>query len=63
MAGGEPGALGINRLERADGTQVALSGCDRIDAQAGDTLVISTPGGGGWGKPPRSPSCDGPDSE
>jgi 5-oxoprolinase (ATP-hydrolysing) len=52
MAGGEPGALGVNRLERADGTQVALAGCDRIDAEAGDTLVISTPGGGGWGKPP-----------
>ena len=52
MAGGEPGALGVNRLDRADGTHLALAGCDRVDAEAGDTLVIATPGGGGWGKPP-----------
>jgi 5-oxoprolinase (ATP-hydrolysing) len=55
MAGGQPGALGWNRLVRADGTVVALRGCDSIDAAIGDTLEIATPGGGGWGSPPNSP--------
>ncbi|MGQ0843602.1 MAG: hydantoinase B/oxoprolinase family protein [Sporichthyaceae bacterium] len=49
LAGGRPGALGVNRLERADGTSVELAGCDRVDAEAGDCLTIWTPGGGGWG--------------
>ncbi|MGQ0467917.1 MAG: hydantoinase B/oxoprolinase family protein [Sporichthyaceae bacterium] len=51
LAGGEPGALGVNRLQKPDGTQIHLAGCDRVDAEAGDVLSISTPGGGGWGKP------------
>jgi len=55
MAGGEPGALGVNRLLKADGSTVDLAGCDRIDAQPGDVLWIRTPGGGGWGKPERRP--------
>ncbi len=52
MAGGQPGALGRNRLIRADGTVVPMRGCDSVDAAAGDTLEIATPGGGGWGTPP-----------
>ncbi len=56
MAGGEPGALGTNALERADGTVVPLGGSDRIDAGPGDVLVITTPGGGGYG--PRSGVAD-----
>ena len=51
MAGGSPGALGRNHVERADGSTVELAGCDSTDVQAGDTLVIETPGGGGYGAP------------
>jgi 5-oxoprolinase (ATP-hydrolysing) len=50
MAGGSPGALGANRVERADGTVTELAGCDSVDVQSGDVLVIETPGGGGYGR-------------
>ncbi|MFH0516834.1 hydantoinase B/oxoprolinase family protein [Streptomyces sp. M41] len=55
LAGGEPGALGANRVERADGTVTALAGSDSADVGPGDVLVIETPGGGGYGPPPRDP--------
>lgn len=58
MAGGGPGALGINRVERADGTVVELDGCDVAELGAGDTLVIETPGGGGYGDPGISSNPD-----
>jgi 5-oxoprolinase (ATP-hydrolysing) len=50
MAGGSPGALGHNRVERADGSTVELAGCDSAEVRAGDVLVIETPGGGGYGR-------------
>ncbi|WP_329414921.1 hydantoinase B/oxoprolinase family protein [Nocardia vinacea] len=49
MAGGAPGALGRNRIERADGTVQDLSGADSAHLDPGDVLVIETPGGGGYG--------------
>jgi 5-oxoprolinase (ATP-hydrolysing) len=49
MAGGEPGAVGRNRVYRADGTVVELAGCDSADLRPGDVLEIVTPGGGGYG--------------
>jgi 5-oxoprolinase (ATP-hydrolysing) len=55
MAGGGPGALGANRVERADGTVTELGGSDAADVGPGDVLVIETPGGGGYGPPPRDP--------
>jgi 5-oxoprolinase (ATP-hydrolysing) len=51
MAGGRPGALGRNYVERADGTVVRLAGADSVDVAAGDVLVVETPGGGGYGSP------------
>ncbi|MFE4969319.1 hydantoinase B/oxoprolinase family protein [Streptomyces sp. NPDC056660] len=51
MAGGAPGALGANRVERADGTVTELGGSDTADVGADDVLVIETPGGGGYGSP------------
>ena len=51
MAGGEPGALGVNRVERADGTVTELAGDDVVDVGPGDVLVVETPGGGGYGRP------------
>ena len=50
MAGGEPGALGRNLVERADGDVVELAGNDVVDVAAGDVLVVETPGGGGYGR-------------
>jgi 5-oxoprolinase (ATP-hydrolysing) len=55
MAGGEPGALGAARVERADGTVLELAGSDSADVAAGDVLVVETPGGGGYGPPPFDP--------
>jgi 5-oxoprolinase (ATP-hydrolysing) len=49
MAGGSPGALGRNRIQRADGTVLPFGGCDSVRVQPGDLLVIETPGGGGYG--------------
>jgi 5-oxoprolinase (ATP-hydrolysing) len=51
MAGGGPGALGENLIERADGSTHRLRGCDTADVTGGDLLVIRTPGGGGYGPP------------
>jgi 5-oxoprolinase (ATP-hydrolysing) len=53
LAGGSPGDLGRNRVQHADGTLVELAGCDSVDVQPGDTLIIETPGGGGYGQPAR----------
>ncbi|MFF4763230.1 hydantoinase B/oxoprolinase family protein [Streptomyces sp. NPDC001292] len=55
MAGGEPGALGANRVERADGTVAELGGSDSADVAPGDVLVVETPGGGGYGPPSPDP--------
>ncbi|MGH3960232.1 hydantoinase B/oxoprolinase family protein [Mycobacterium sp.] len=49
MAGGSPGQLGRNRVERADGRTVELAGCDSTEVQPGDVLAIETSGGGGYG--------------
>jgi len=49
LAGGEPGAVGINRVERADGRSEALGHLASIEMQPGDVFVIETPGGGGFG--------------
>jgi 5-oxoprolinase (ATP-hydrolysing) len=50
-AGGAPGALGRNRIERAGGSVEELGGCDSADVSPGDVLVVETPGGGGYGPP------------
>jgi 5-oxoprolinase (ATP-hydrolysing) len=51
MAGGLPGALGVNRVERADGRVETLAHIGQVEMQPGDVFVVETPGGGGWGKP------------
>ena len=50
QAGGEPGALGRNWVERRDGSTEVLTGTDSAEMQPGDVFVIETPGGGGYGK-------------
>jgi 5-oxoprolinase (ATP-hydrolysing) len=51
LAGGEPGALGRNRLFRRDGSVEELSATQSVEVAAGDEFLIETPGGGGWGPP------------
>ncbi|MFE6937389.1 hydantoinase B/oxoprolinase family protein [Streptomyces sp. NPDC057699] len=52
MAGGGPGALGEQYVERAGGETVTpLEGCDTAELDTGDVLVLRTPGGGGYGRP------------
>jgi 5-oxoprolinase (ATP-hydrolysing) len=49
MAGGEPGALGVNRIERRDGRVDMLQHIGSAVMEPGDLFVIETPGGGGYG--------------
>jgi 5-oxoprolinase (ATP-hydrolysing) len=49
LAGGKDGAAGINRLERAGGESIVLEACATVSVEAGDEIVIETPGGGGYG--------------
>ncbi|HZE90586.1 MAG TPA: hydantoinase B/oxoprolinase family protein, partial [Rhizobacter sp.] len=53
MAGGAAGAVGVNRVERADGSTQTLGHIGSLTLQAGDVFVIETPGGGGYGPPTR----------
>jgi N-methylhydantoinase B len=57
--GGGNGKRGINLLVHQDGTESTLPGRCSIKAKKGETIVINTPGGGGWGYPTASP----PDEE
>ncbi|MDQ0989717.1 hydantoinase B/oxoprolinase family protein [Streptomyces sp. V3I7] len=63
MAGGAPGALGANRVERADGSVTELAGSDSADVGPGDVLVIETPGGGGYGPPAPDPDQAGEETD
>jgi 5-oxoprolinase (ATP-hydrolysing) len=51
LAGGSPGQLGHQWVERADGRITELAGCDRAELGPGDVFVLETPGGGGYGTP------------
>ncbi|HSV69783.1 MAG TPA: hydantoinase B/oxoprolinase family protein, partial [Methylibium sp.] len=51
IAGGAPGALGVNRIERADGRRETLGHIGSVEMQPGDVFVVETPGGGGCGAP------------
>ncbi|HUL56066.1 MAG TPA: hydantoinase B/oxoprolinase family protein, partial [Usitatibacter sp.] len=50
MAGGEPGDVGRNWVERADGSRTELTYADETQVARGDVFVIESPGGGGFGK-------------
>ncbi len=50
MAGGAPGAVGINRVMRNDGRVEELKHIGQTEMQPGDVFEIHTPGGGGFGK-------------
>ena len=49
MAGGEPGARGVNTVVRADGRVEQVGHIGKVEMAPGDMFVIETPGGGGYG--------------
>ncbi len=49
LAGGQPGGLGRQWVEHADGRVSEVAGCDSVPVAAGDVFVLETPGGGGYG--------------
>jgi len=49
LAGGGDGQCGKNSVRRKDGTIEELQGCDQTVVEAGDTIIIQTPTGGGYG--------------
>ena len=51
MAGGLPGAVGLNQVERRDGRIETVAHIGQVEMQAGDAFIVSTPGGGGYGAP------------
>jgi len=53
VAGGEPGAVGRNWVERVDGTCEQFGATCQVEMNPGDVFVIQTPGGGGYGPPRR----------
>jgi 5-oxoprolinase (ATP-hydrolysing) len=58
LAGGAPGALARNWVERTDGTRVELAATGRVEVGPGDVFVIETPGGGGCGIPPIADAAE-----
>lgn len=51
MLGGQPGAVGLNRVVRADGKAEELDHIGSAQMRPGDVFEIHTPGGGGFGTP------------
>jgi 5-oxoprolinase (ATP-hydrolysing) len=51
LQGGEPGAIGRNRVKRTTGAIEPLGSTAEAQMQPGDVFEIETPGGGGYGLP------------
>jgi 5-oxoprolinase (ATP-hydrolysing) len=50
LKGGEAGRVGRNWLTRPNGEQQDLAGCEHTAVNAGDSISIQSPTGGGFGK-------------
>ena len=50
MAGGQPGALGVNQVQRVTGAIETIEHVGQVEMNAGDVLIVQTPGGGGYGQ-------------
>jgi 5-oxoprolinase (ATP-hydrolysing) len=51
LAGGAPGATGSTRIRRRDGTLEMLGSSDQTRVRAGESVIVATPTGGGYGRP------------
>ena len=49
IQGGKAGKVGVNEVQKADGSLHQLEGAENFTVAPGDLLTIQTPGGGGWG--------------
>jgi 5-oxoprolinase (ATP-hydrolysing) len=49
LAGGAPGAPGKTYIERIGGRRDILDSCATAEVEPGDSVVVETPGGGGYG--------------
>jgi 5-oxoprolinase (ATP-hydrolysing) len=49
LKGGGHGEVGKTYLQRSDGRIEDLGSCGQDDVRAGDSIVVETPGGGGFG--------------
>ena len=49
LKGGLPGAVGTNYVVRADGRREDFGATHSLAIGVGDSFVIETPGGGGYG--------------
>lgn len=47
--GGEAGEIGRNWVEKANGQEIDLGGCCQVNVDSGDSIVVKTPTGGGFG--------------
>lgn len=56
LSGAQPGQPGRNILIRS-GNEIELPGKGTFELQAGDTISIHTPGGGGYGAPSTVPTA------
>ncbi|WP_320667544.1 hydantoinase B/oxoprolinase family protein [Prochlorococcus sp. MIT 1307] len=54
LNGGMPGEVGLNQLEKINGEKTIIEGCACLQVSAGESIIIATPGGGGYGKPLNS---------
>jgi N-methylhydantoinase B/oxoprolinase/acetone carboxylase alpha subunit len=50
MAGGEAGKVGKNTVVRSNGAQQDLGTTAEVSLNNGDSIIIESPGGGGYGK-------------
>jgi 5-oxoprolinase (ATP-hydrolysing) len=51
VEGGQPGEVGKTYIQRSDGETENMGSCGQKAVQAGDAIVVETPGGGGFGAP------------
>jgi len=50
MKGGNPGKTGEQFIIKADKRVIEFHGVEHRFIKKGDTFVLKTPGGGGWGE-------------
>jgi 5-oxoprolinase (ATP-hydrolysing) len=50
LEGGEPGKAGRQKVIRSRGQEIVMDSIQNMDLEAGDRLILETPGGGGFGR-------------
>jgi 5-oxoprolinase (ATP-hydrolysing) len=51
LKGGNDGERGSTKIRRLDGSIETLEGCDQTIVKEGEAVIVTTPTGGGYGKP------------